>query len=707
MDTDSPTVAELQPRTRCRLIGPFIVLKEQSKAGLFQLLCARISASCVEDTWVTLGKWHSEKGPKFIESYFKLGAEMSWALCAGGALKLDDLLEGAEEQMRRYEDLQVKLREAVRRELTLKERKERDNDFKVLLEQRDKALSNAREAAKECTAAMEKAKSSQYWVHDSRTERAWSVHEWLEQNNEWSHLDVHAELGNLFQLKEDLEKSRILACHADCAVNVAYITRQDMEAAMAERSKAKEAVTKDERAYSKGLANLARLCQKYAVEMLPDIMGLVEDWVNTEVLKLPLKDQPAVMSILSENRELSHYQQHLNEMTYLSASGARHRVVSTKYDGKPCVLKIFDNLHDHRSRRSFWKEIVTHARLKHPLVVPIQCAFLDQKENRGFLHFDRYECDLDTWIKKQPKRLPHRLGEPEVAGQPDPLESLLHVIYSMIQAVAFVHSQGYVHGDLKPRNWLWDAESMLPRLIDFETAADDGGSGDNAARLQSTTAAPDMLRTWAYTAPELREAGPLMVKTKESDIYALGRSILEVLRPCQQQTLRTPQREQRSELVDLAQSMVRNNPRDRVTALEAEESCRSMIRGNLGTEIRTVHCKDIHFTQQCCTGNFKDGRKFKDLIDALVADPDYALWHKELTLDVVKKRAALFSNDNRRLYCFHEAQKLIHGKLYVRIRQHTFGPAFEKFMDHFSTRNEGTHIHVRRKKMTEASHQAA
>ena len=115
-------------------------------------------------------------------------------------------------------------------------------------------------------------------------------------------------------------------------------------------------------------------------------------------------------------------------------------------------------------------------KLRHPLIVSVECAFIDFKYHHGYLQFEKLECNLDDWMRK------------EVASGPQDIMKVCHIINTLIQAVAWVHSQDVVHCDIKPSNFLWDSKMKLPRLHDFETAREvtaSSESGGTTTRIHS------------------------------------------------------------------------------------------------------------------------------------------------------------------------------------------------------------------------------
>lgn len=49
-----------------------------------------------------------------------------------------------------------------------------------------------------------------------------------------------------------------------------------------------------------------------------------------------------------------------------------------------------------------------------------------------------------------------------------------HCARDILEALAFLHREGYVHADLKPRNILWSADDECFKLIDFGLSFKEG-----------------------------------------------------------------------------------------------------------------------------------------------------------------------------------------------------------------------------------------
>ena len=98
------------------------------------------------------------------------------------------------------------------------------------------------------------------------------------------------------------------------------------------------------------------------------------------------------------------------------------------------------------------------------------------------------------------------------------------LVYDLTAALAFIHSQRVVHGDLKPANILCDGGH--PRLMDFGLSALQGGALHGSdARGNGDVAAQGLSGTIEYLAPELiRGETP----SPATDLYALGCVLFEL-----------------------------------------------------------------------------------------------------------------------------------------------------------------------------------
>lgn len=125
-----------------------------------------------------------------------------------------------------------------------------------------------------------------------------------------------------------------------------------------------------------------------------------------------------------------------------------------------------------------------------------------------------------------------------------------HCARDVLEALAFLHREGYVHADLKPRNILWSADDECFKLIDFGLSFKEGNQvcvGRAGARRARSAARPHSFRlpqdvkyiqTDGYRAPEaelqnsLAQAGVEVEGdsgcTAAVDLWSLGIVLLEI-----------------------------------------------------------------------------------------------------------------------------------------------------------------------------------
>jgi WD40 repeat protein len=101
-------------------------------------------------------------------------------------------------------------------------------------------------------------------------------------------------------------------------------------------------------------------------------------------------------------------------------------------------------------------------------------------------------------------------------GEHMPLDEAMAIFASIVQAVAYAHSQGVVHRDLKPGNVLLPPHGQ-PVLVDFGLSKIVGG--------EQVTLSGDVLGTPAYMSPEQCNGE---ASDARSDVYALGVMLYEL-----------------------------------------------------------------------------------------------------------------------------------------------------------------------------------
>jgi hypothetical protein len=165
------------------------------------------------------------------------------------------------------------------------------------------------------------------------------------------------------------------------------------------------------------------------------------------------------------------------------------------------AIKVLDpaGAADASLRRQFVKEARSLARLSHPGIVSV---------------FDVGEVDNLPYIVMEHlaggslKDRIERLG-PLKAGE------AARILIEIANGLAFAHSKGIIHADLKPSNILFDADDHA-KIADFGIAR----------TPQEDAATPQLFATAMYVAPERVEGKQATIQT---DVYGLGLILYEML----------------------------------------------------------------------------------------------------------------------------------------------------------------------------------
>ena len=174
--------------------------------------------------------------------------------------------------------------------------------------------------------------------------------------------------------------------------------------------------------------------------------------------------------------------------------------------GRQVALKVLrPELAATLGSERFFREIQVAARLQHPHILPLH----DSGEAGGFLYFVMPYVDGESLRDRLA-----RVGEL-------PVHDAVKILVEVVDALAYAHSQGVVHRDIKPDNVMLSGRHAL--VTDFGVAK----AVSEATGRQQLTTAGVALGTPSYMAPEQAAADPNL--DHRVDIYAVGAMAYELL----------------------------------------------------------------------------------------------------------------------------------------------------------------------------------
>jgi pSer/pThr/pTyr-binding forkhead associated (FHA) protein len=180
-------------------------------------------------------------------------------------------------------------------------------------------------------------------------------------------------------------------------------------------------------------------------------------------------------------------------------------------DGRVVAIKTLlpEVAVSEQSLKRFIREIEVAASLRHPHIV----SYIEHGTHNGIVYLvTEFVSGMDA--AKLSKYRGGKLNFQEVAK----------IIEQTLSALAFAHSQGFVHRDIKEQNILVDGEfpGCVAKLTDFGLAKSFKQSG-----MSGVTMVGDVAGTIAYMPPEqirdFKEVRP------PSDIYAMGMTAYSLL----------------------------------------------------------------------------------------------------------------------------------------------------------------------------------
>jgi serine/threonine protein kinase len=170
-------------------------------------------------------------------------------------------------------------------------------------------------------------------------------------------------------------------------------------------------------------------------------------------------------------------------------------------------------------RGSLVREAVLTARLQHPGVIPVHSVSFDE-HGQPRIVMQRVRGEKWSDVIRRPA------DYPEIVGDRDPLSFHLKVMQSVCDVVAYAHSHGVLHRDIKPDNVMIGAFGEV-YLLDWglAVALRDSTISDGlpkAADIEVVEGTP------GYLAPEMARGEGLRLGER-TDVYLLGATLHHVI----------------------------------------------------------------------------------------------------------------------------------------------------------------------------------
>jgi CRP-like cAMP-binding protein/tRNA A-37 threonylcarbamoyl transferase component Bud32 len=240
----------------------------------------------------------------------------------------------------------------------------------------------------------------------------------------------------------------------------------------------------------------------------------------------PIEPFDDITALVDEMRKPSAERLEEQGVVASGGMGTVHLVVDRAI-GRRMAMKTMHTMlrEDDRMLRLFLREARTTGLLDHPNIVPVY----DVGQRDGALYFTMKLVSGRT-LRDVMRQHPHGVTEPNV------LFNLLDVIIKMCDALAFAHSRGVIHCDIKPANVMMGDFGEV-YLMDWGIARVRGSHPERASfappRNDEDEPPPSntgdaVLGTASYMSPEQAEGNRVLLDAR-SDVFSVGAVLYDIL----------------------------------------------------------------------------------------------------------------------------------------------------------------------------------
>ena len=195
--------------------------------------------------------------------------------------------------------------------------------------------------------------------------------------------------------------------------------------------------------------------------------------------------------------------------TKLLGAGAYGEVLNAVWMNTPCAAKRLHRVFSMLSKAEqpgvvdkFLRECRTWSTLRHPRIVLFLGIVYEPESPLPVLIIEKMDTSLHSFVIDNPK-------------EDFPLYRKGSVFLQVAQALCYLHSQGFVHRDLTPKNILLDLDSFKAKITDFGVT---GIVNPKVSRMTSVPGNP------AFMPPEASGSAPKY--DEKLDTFSYGNVIL-------------------------------------------------------------------------------------------------------------------------------------------------------------------------------------